>query len=66
MPYFFFASNDTVLIADDTPKWLYLIAFECICDAFKFIAISTVGTGLLIRVRLAKRCERQSIELQPH
>ena len=58
--YFYVASFITVLIAQGSPKWLYLVALLCIWNAMKFIINGIVCLGCLIRVRHHEQRLRQS------
>ncbi len=53
--YFYVASVITVLIAQGSPKWLYLVALLCIWNAMKFIINGIISIGVLVRVRIVER-----------
>lgn len=53
--FFYVASFITVLIAQGSPKWLYLVALLCIWNAMKFIINGVISIGVLTKVRIAER-----------
>ncbi len=57
--YFYVASVITVLIAQGSPKWLYLVALLCIWNAMKFVIMGPVSLALLVRARTQEAVARR-------
>ena len=55
--YLYAASFTTTLIEHGGPGWLNLIVLTLIWSALKFAVMAPVSVGLLIRARLAGRCQ---------